>query len=261
MKHAYSFLIVLLGLLVALAGSASAKDQPDLVILDIGHSTISGGATSPDKRVSEFSFWYRNVQTVKEEIEKAGYRVVVCNRSKAPAKGDLAALAKSIPVQHFTDPDTGKRYPSKYHPDRIGAGMICADYGIEQHPACMVFLHLNCISSKWRSKGATGLVLHNKRHGSDLGAAIANALNTEIFCPGGISASCKFKAQARTEKALGGAGWLNTLDDEGIPAAIIECIFTDDRTHVDYLADKDNAAELARAVAHGIIAWMKTKGK
>lgn len=267
MKRIYQFLLMAMACLAVLScsavGGAPAPQQQDLVILEVGHSQVSGGATSPDKRVQEFFFWYRNVAAIKEEIERAGYRVIVCTRGKAPAKGELADLAASIPVVHLNDRDTGKRYPSKYHPDRIGAGMVCADYGIEQRPACMLFLHLNCIGSSWRSGACDGLVLCNKHSGVPLGTAIATALNTEIFNqPGGIDnggRSCR--PMVRTEKALGGAGWLNTLDDEHIPAAVIEAVYTDNRNHVDFISKPENAKKLSTAIAHGIIAWLRSRGK
>lgn len=240
---------------------AAKPQQNNLVILDIGHSLGSGGAQSPDKRVSECRFWYTYVGDIKAALENDGYRVIVCNRAKAPKDPHFADLAKKLQVVHLNDPDTGKRYPSRYHPDRIGAGMVCADYGIEQRPACMVFLHLNCYGSQWRNSASNSIVMHNKLHGAALGTAISDALNREIFNrPGGIDNKGKAcRPMVRTEKALGGAGWLNTLDDEGIPAAVVEAVFTDDSAHVNYICVPENARKLARTIAHGISAWLKAR--
>lgn len=258
-KALFSVLFALIAILLAPA-KAKSVEAGALVVLDIGHSEKSGGAVSPDKKIREFSFWYRNVAAVKAEIEKSGYHVIVCNRGEVPKQTGLAALAASIPVVHLNDPDTGKRYPSRYHPDRIGAGMVCADYGIEQRPACMVFLHLNSIGNSWRSTSDSGLVLYNKLNGLKLAQSVCASLNAEVFredeCKGR-----KCRALMRTEKALGGAGWLNTLDDEGIPAVVFEALYLDNRQHVDYLSNPQNTLKLARAVAHGIITWLKTKGE
>lgn len=87
MKRAL-YTILLCVLLQALCGAA------ELVILDIGHSTKDKGASSPDGRLTETAFWYKNVGEVKRLIEAGGYRCIVCNRCNAPMQKPLAGVCQ-----------------------------------------------------------------------------------------------------------------------------------------------------------------------
>lgn len=76
---------------------AAQREKP-LVVLDVGHSLHSAGAASPDKRVQECFFWYRNVGYMVQELEKNGVSAVVCNRSRKPTKEPFASIAKICPL-------------------------------------------------------------------------------------------------------------------------------------------------------------------
>ena len=232
----------------------------ELVILDIGHSMQSRGACSPDGKLSECAFWYKNAGEVKREIEAAGYRCIICNRSSAPTREPYASYAKEAGVVHLNKPDTGVRYPSKYFPTRIGAGMVSADFGIEQKPACMVFLHLNSVGNGWQKGHIPGLVIYNRRHGQALGESLRRAFETELYDSraGGMPQGGKgCRAITRFRKEETAAGWLNALDDAGIPAAVTEAIYVSDRAHVDYISTPGGACRAAHAVAQGIISWLR----
>ena len=237
----------------------------ELVVLDIGHSTADAGAVSPDGRVSECLFWYRYVGEIKREIEAAGHRCVVCNRGYAPKKEPLATLAKEAGVVQLNKPDKGGvRYPSKYFPDRIGAGMVSADFGIEQKPACMIFLHLNSVGNGWQKGHIPGLVIYNRRRGQALGECLRHAFETELYDtrPGGMPQGGKgCRAITRFRKEETAAGWLNALDDAGIPAAVTEAIYVSDRAHVDYISTPAGARRAAHAVARGILTWLSMRAK
>lgn len=232
----------------------------ELVVLDIGHSTADAGAMSPDGRVKECLFWYRYVGEIKREIEAAGHRCVVCNRGYAPKKEPLATLAREAEVVQLNKPDKGGvRYPSKYFPDRIGAGMVSADFGIGQKPACMVFLHLNSVGNGWQKGHIPGLVIYNRRHGQALGESLRRAFETELYDSraGGMPQGGKgCRAITRFRKEETAAGWLNALDDAGIPAAVTEAIYVSDRAHVDYISTPGGARRAAHAVARGILTWL-----
>lgn len=235
----------------------------ELVVLDIGHSTADAGAVSPDGRVSECLFWYRYVGEIKREIEAAGHRCVVCNRGYAPKKEPLATLAREAGVVQLNKPDKGGvRYPSKYFPDRIGAGMVSADYGIEQKPACMVFLHLNSTEG-WLKSPVAGLIIHSRVHGKALGESLQRAFNEELLDrPGGVSnggKGCRTIIRYRKEETA--SGWLNALDDAGIPSAVIEALYVNNRVHAAYLLTDAGGKKVAQTVAHGIVNWLATRGK
>lgn len=253
MKRA--FLVSLLCALLHFIGAAGAAE---LVMLDIGHSTKDRGATSPDGKLSETAFWYKNAGEVKRLIEAAGYRCIVCNRGNAPTQEPLISYAKRAGVVQLNKPDKGGvRYPSKYYPDRIGAGMISADYGIEQRPACMVFLHLNSTSG-WLKAPIPGLIIHSRVHGKALGEALQRAFNQELFeQPGGVTnggKGCRTIIRYRKEETA--SGWLNALDDAGIPSAVIEALYVNNRTHAAYLATDEGGKKVAQTVAHGILNWL-----
>lgn len=252
------FIILLLSLLCQLL----AAEQAPLVMLDIGHSTKDRGASSPDGKLSETAFWYKNAGEIRRLIEAEGYRCIVCNRGNAPTQEPLAGYAKAAGVIHLNKPDKGGvRYPSKYYPDRIGAGMISADYGIEQKPVCMVFLHLNSTSG-WMKAPIPGLIIHSRVHGKALGESLQRAFNQELFeQPGGVSnggKGCRTIIRYRKEETA--SGWLNALDDAGIPSAVIEALYVNNRTHAAYLLTDAGGKKVAQTVAHGIINWLKSSG-
>ena len=58
------------------------------------------------------------------------------------------------------------------------------------------------------------------------------------------------------EAKVAAAGWLNALDDAGIPAAVTEAIYVSDRAHVDYISTPAGARRAAHAVAQGILTWL-----
>lgn len=55
------------------------------------------------------------------------------------------------------------------------------------------------------------------------------------------------------------AGWLNALDDAGIPSAVIEALYVNNRTHATYLLTDAGGTKVAQTVAHGILAWLKAR--
>lgn len=253
----YRFLFLLLIFLTPLL----AEERSKLVALDIGHSTNDSGAVSPDGKLSECAFWYRHVGEIKQEIESAGYRCIVCNRGNAPTQEPLATYAKKAGVVHLNKPDKGGvRYPSTHYPDRIGAGMISADYGIDQKPACMVFLHLNSTGSTWQKSAPAGLIIHSREHGKTLGEALCKAFNDELFgAPTGIPGGKPCRTLIRYRKEETAAGWLNALDDAGIPSAVIEALYVNNRAHAAYLLTPAGGKKVAHTVAHGIIHWLQGK--
>ncbi len=251
MKNVFATICALLYVL------AEGVYSEELVLLDIGHSTADAGATSPDGRISECLFWYGCAGEIKREIEEAGYRCIICNRGYAPKKEPWASLAKAAGVVQLNRPDKGgARYPSRYFPDRIGAGMVSADFGIEQKPACMVFLHLNSVGRGWQKGHIPGLIIYNRNHGRALGESLRRAFETELYDTraGGMpqgGKGCRVITRYRKEETA--AGWLNALDDAGIPAAVTEAIYVSDRDHVNYISVRAGARRVAHAVAQGIL--------
>lgn len=53
------------------------------------------------------------------------------------------------------------------------------------------------------------------------------------------------------------AGWLNACDDAGIPAAVVESAFLNNRAHAAFLATDSGARAYARAVGRGIVHFMR----
>ena len=50
---------------------------------------------------------------------------------------------------------------------------------------------------------------------------------------------------------------MNILDDAGIPAAVLEVAYLNNRDHAAFLCSDSNARRYARAVGHGIVRYMK----
>lgn len=277
LPSAFLLLVSLIGLLLSCSScSLSGSRQnfgPDgkrkTVVLDIGHY-ISGnrgtGAASPAMpggRLEETLFWYTYAGYVRNEIREAGYDCVITNRGHAPTGEPFLSKARQNSVTHLNRPDTHSRrggitrYPSQYHPECLGAGIISADYAISRKAACVVFLHHDSASSSWRPIYRS-TIFHNKNSGKPLGEAIAATLNETVIgsgdkMPNGGRA-CKPAIRARD--GTGGAGWLNTCDKEHIPAAIIEAAQLCTPAHARWLADDKNAIRFARGVGQGIVRYL-----
>ncbi|MDO4954405.1 MAG: N-acetylmuramoyl-L-alanine amidase [Akkermansia sp.] len=241
---------------------ASAPAEPPLVVLDIGHFIGSGGAEMPGRingqRFCETEFWYRYCYDVKETITQAGYRCEVCNRGNAPKAEPLLGYAKRAGVVQLNHPDTGVlRYPSKHHADRVSAGMVSADFAVDKKAACAVFLHHNSSGSGWTTGASPSVVIHNKYNGETLADCLIAALDGEILNHGMDNKGVGCKKLVRCVDADRAAGWMNTCDDAGIPAAVIEAAFLNNKNHATFLAEDANARKYAQAIGHGIIAFLK----
>lgn len=255
------FLLIIIAFILPVIQPLCAQEEsisPGAVVLDIGHQQTAKGAQSPDRRINEFDFWLKYAGYVKKEVEAAGFPCIITNRSTPPGNksaGDIIYLNK---------PDkNGKRYSSTHHPEHIGAGMISADYAIDIKARCVVFLHLNCTTSKWSSKPPTGLVIYNRNQGKELAETVCRALReTLLDKPGGISnAKRGVKAIPRFIGSQPSAGWMNTLDEEKIPAIVFEALYLNSKSHVDFLAKETNAVRLAEVIGSAIVEWLKQGGE
>ena len=241
---------------------AGAAEAPRPVVLDIGHQYTASGAESPDGKINEYAFWAQYAIEVRREVEAAGYPCIITNRSEAPTKEPLTTYNKESGVVHLNKPDkNAKRYPSVHHPEHIGAGMVSADYAIDRHALCVVFLHLNSVSSKWSVTPPTGLIICNKEHGHALGEAVCAAMRADLLDqPGGMPNGQKgIKVMPRHIGSQSGAGWMNTLDAEKIPAIIFEAVYVNNRGHVNFIAQDANARKLARTIGKGVVNWLKVQ--
>ena len=226
------------------------------VVLDIGHQSTAGGAQTPDRCISEFSFWMRYAGEVQKVVQEAGYDCILTNRGNPPAKGGTAG------VVYMKHPDkNAKRYPSTHYPTHIGAGMICVDYAIDIKARCMVFLHLNCTTGKWSTTPPAGLIICNRVHGHALAESICHSMRAVLLDkPGGIPNAQKgIKVLPRYIGSQPSAGWMNALDEAGIPAAVFEAVYVDNRGHAAFISDDANARKLARTIGAGIVAWLRTQ--
>lgn len=234
-----------------------------LVVLDIGHFLGGGGASAPaavnGKRLEECTFWYEYCYYTKRVIEQAGYSCVVCNRGNAPQSEPLLSYARRARVVQLQHPDrNAARYPSRYFADRVASGMVSADYAVYRKADAMVFLHHNSAGSGWTDANPQSIVLSNRYNGRPLAQAICNSIEREIFADGMSSGGKGCKVQVRYVDADRGAGWLNTCDDAGIPAAVTEATFLNNRNHAAYLTNPAKARRYAEAVGHGIVNYLRS---
>ncbi len=245
---------------------SGSPGEPGAVILDIGHCAEAQGATMPSaingKRYTETAFWYQYAPYVKRVIERAGYRCTICNRGYMPDEEPLRSYAKRARVIHHRRPDLGgERRASLYHPDRVGSGIISADYAVWRRAACIVFLHHNSSSSRrWSYGGSPSVVLYNRYNGRPLAEAMADRMNSDILNHGMKNGGMGCRVATRYADASRGAGWLNTCDDSGIPAAILEVAYLNNRNHAAFLVNDANARRYAEAVGQGIVDYLRRSG-
>ena len=245
---------------LALAGCTGVPSGggSGVVVLDIGHCVESPGAATPGRNLEECRFWYKYSYDVKREIERAGYRCTVCNRGNGTGlDAELAAYSRRAGVVHLRRPGRGaERYPSRYHPDRVGSGVVSADYAIYRHAAAAVFLHHNS-SGGWTSGASPSIIICNRYNGRPLANAIAAALNEDILNRGMPNGGRACTVQTRYVDADRSASWMNACDDSGIPAAVVEAAFLNNRGHAAFLADDANARRYARAIGRGIVNYLR----
>ncbi len=255
--------LVLLALVISACQQFPGPPMP-AVVLDIGHTAEYPGACTPGKvngkRISECKFWYEYSYYTKKIIEEAGYPCVICNRGYLPDDETYKKWSNRANVQHLRKREKpGHRYPSRYFPDRVASGIISADYAVYRQAPAMVFLHHNSTSSRWRSRNQKSIILANRHNGSPLAQAIADSLNSRCLNHGMPNKGKKCEVQVRFVDASRGGGWLNVCDDAGIPAAIIEAAFLNNRQHARYLANPKNARRYAEAIGHGVVHYLRTQ--
>ncbi len=253
-------------LLTACSGFQGSPGEPGAVVLDIGHCIGAEGARTPGpingKYLTETAFWYRYAWYTKRVIERAGYRCTICNRGYMPETEPLRSYARRAGVIHLRRPDLeGKRRASRYFKDRVASGIISADYAVWRRASCMVFLHHNSSSSRWKDGSSPSLVLYNRYNGAPLAAAIARRMDRDILNHGMPNGGVGCRKATRYVDASRGAGWLNACDDAGIPAAVTEVAFLNNRGHAAYLANDANARRYAEAVGHGIVDYLRSVGQ
>ena len=137
--------------------------------------------------------------------------------------------------------------------------MISADYAIDKNALCVVFLHLNSVGSKWSTTPPTGLIICNKNHGNALAESVCEAMRTDILDQKGGMPNAKkgIKVLPRHIGSQSGAGWMNTLDEEKIPAIIFEAVYVNNRGHIDFISKDANARKLAHTIGKGVVNWLK----
>ncbi len=268
MRYFQSAMALMAGLLALLLLPSCTQIGPSgksgVVMLDIGHFSEAQGARTPSavggRVMTEFAFWTKYAPYTRRVIERAGYPCVITNRGRAPRDPELAALSRRARVIHLRKPDKeGRRYPSHYFPDRVASGIVSADYAIYRKSPCMVFLHHNSNSRRWKRGASPSVVLHNRYNGKGLATAIARRLEGEVLNHGMPNGGRGCSTATRYVDADRGAGWLNVCDDAGIPAAILEAAFLNNRGHANYLANEANARRYAEAVGRGIVDYLRSR--
>lgn len=235
------------------------------VVLDIGHYYVAGrggqGARTPDATkggaIEECEFWYRNARYVKQEIEKAGYTCIVCNRGATPDNPPLAKCAKEIGVVQLNTPVPTGVYRSKHHPWRLAVGMLSADYALDQKPAAVIFLHLNSDSDTWSISNKVAFYCNET--GIGMSKTMANVMNRDIIDHGMPNHGIPCGVIVRNDGRKGGGDWLNTCNESYVPAAITEVAFLSNPEHARYLATPANAADFARAIGRGIVSYLQNR--
>lgn len=255
-----------LGLLAIMLAACQQFPGPatPAVVLDIGHTAEYPGARTPGKirghRLSECEFWYEYSYYTKKVIEEAGYPCVVSNRGRLADDERYEEWARRADVQQLRKREKpGRRYPSRYFPDRVAGGIISADYAVYRQAPAAVFLHHNSSGNGWRKYNQDSIILTNRHNGAPLAQAIADSLNSRCLNHGMPNKGKRCTVKTRYRDASRGGGWLNVCDDAGIPAAIIEAAFLNNRKHAAYLADADNARRYAEAVGHGVVHYLRTQ--
>lgn len=188
-----SFTLCLLGMVSLLLLSGCSLwyqvgfGSDKIVVLDIGHFEGGPGARTPStingKSITEHEFWYQYAYYTKRAIERGGYKCVVTNRGSKPTRSHMLSYAAKTHVVHIGKPDETKRggYASKYSPDRVGMGVVSADYALYRKASCVIFLHHNSNSSRWTNGGSPSLMLVNRYNGQELGDVIGDYMEKHIL--------------------------------------------------------------------------------
>lgn len=262
-RRCAALLLCVFALLLAACQQFPGPATP-AVVLDIGHTAEHPGARTPGRvqgrRLSEFEFWYEYSYYTKQVIEAAGYPCVICTRGDEPDDERYEVWAERAGIMHLEKNEKpGRRYPSRYYRDRVAAGIISADYAVYRQAPAAVFLHHNSNGDGWRRYRQNSVILTNRYNGAPLAQAIADSLNSRCLNHGMPNKGKPCTVEVRYKDASRGGGWLNVCDDAGIPAAIIEAAFLNNRRHASYLANPANARRYAEAVGHGVVHYLRTQ--
>ena len=262
MRFLCLFFCLFAGVLTACSQVPHGSRTSRLVVLDIGHSLSLPGAKTPGaingRVLRECEFWHQYAYVVKQEVQRAGFRCVIINRGNPPNAEPFISYAKKSAITYLRHPDVNaERYPSHYFPDRVASGMVSADYAIYNSAACIVFLHHNSSGNRWKTGASPSVILRNRYNGSELAQALRSTMERDILNHGMPNAGRGCKTEVRCVDATRSAGWLNACDDAGIPAAVVESAFLDNRAHASFLATDAGARAYARAVGRAIVSFMR----
>lgn len=239
-----------------------------VIVLDIGHFEGGPGARTPStvngKYITEHEFWYQYAYYTKRVIERAGYDCVVTNRGAKPTRRPMIDYAAQTHVVHIGKPDETSRggYASKYYPDRVGMGVVSADYALYRKASCVIFLHHNSYGRGWKSGGSQSLMLVNRYNGKELGDTFARYFEKHILNQKGgmYNAGVGVRTVKRYKDGESASSWLNVCDDAGVPAAVVEIAFLNNRNHAEYLAQHKKAIDYAEAVGYATVEYMNKYG-
>lgn len=264
MRRTCTALLLGLAALVLAACQQFPGPPTTAVVLDIGHTAEHPGARTPGKvrgkRISECEFWYEYAHYTKKVIEDAGYEVLVVNRGEEPEREPLRSYAERADVYHCEQESRG-RMPSEFFPDRVGSGIAGADYAIENEASCAIFLHHNSARGWRRRGGSKSLIICNKYNGGRLARTLADTLEQEVLNHGMPNGGIGCQVQVRSVDAQRSASWMNACDDAGIPAAVVEAAFLNNREHVKYLSHDETARHYAETVGRGVVNYLRRYGQ
>lgn len=259
------FLMALLALMPAACApvkEGGERQKEGVVVLDIGHFIGGEGAVSPGavngQVLRECEFWHRYAWVVRDVVKRAGYECVVINRGNPPKEEKMKEEAARAGVIYLRHPDIGGlRYPSRYYPDRVAAGMVSADYAIYRRAACAVFLHLNSSGNRWVHGASPSVILYNRYNGGTLASCLRESLERDVLNKGMPNGGRGCGGEMRCTDAERAAGWLNACDDAGIPAAVVEAAFVNNRGHAEFLTRDAGARAFASAIGRAIVRFLK----
>lgn len=238
--------------------------ESDVVVLDIGHyyhpERGGQGARTPNAKygiIEETDFWYRYAIYVKQEIEAAGYRCIICNRGDVPTDKKLAAAAEKAGVHHVKSPVPTGIYRSSHHPKRMAVGMLSTNFALNQKPAAVIFLHHNSNSNTWKisNKGA----FYCNHEGVELARDMAEVLNTDLMNHGLPNNNEPCGIIVRTDGRKGGGDWLNACNESYVPAVITEVTYLSNPEHAKFLASHNNAIKFSRTLGKGIVKFLRER--
>jgi N-acetylmuramoyl-L-alanine amidase len=196
---------------------STSSEKSFVVVIDAGHGGIDGGVTGRKTGVKESELNLDISFYIRDELESAGFEVVLTRKTDAGLYGTTAKGFKKRDMQRRKE-------------------VI-----LEANPALLISVHQNFYSSR-TPRGAQVFYLKSSEESKKLAVCVQEKLN-DLY------------AQERVKSRVATASEYYILKCCDAPSLIIECGFLSNEKDDELLSKENYRKEIAKRIFYGVVKY------